>query len=220
MVAVNLRLFVAALTALFLALLLALPWKVEDWQALLFWTAVTALLAQPSVPLSLLGNVSLPFLGALTLVFSCSPPAAALAASLALPLAGRPILLERELFNRSQVGLATLAASWVHAANPGIVGAFLAGAAYFLVNTAAMLLLAWVRYALPPLYAWRRNFAPYGPTYVAGALGGTLSGVLGGIGVTLPLRVALASFLAFYLFALGPLHPRRLEEVEAMGKAS
>ncbi|MCH1928215.1 hypothetical protein L6232_25815, partial [Shewanella sp. C31] len=83
-----------------------------------------------------------------------------------------PILLERELFNRSQVGLATLAASWVHAANPGIVGAFLAGAAYFLVNTAAMLLLAWVRYALPPLYAWRRNFAPYGPTYVAGALGG------------------------------------------------
>ncbi len=53
--------------------------------------------------------------------------------------------------------------------------------------------------------------------YGAGALGGTLSGVLGGIGVTLPLRVALASFLAFYLFALGPLHPRRLEEVEAMG---
>ncbi|GGN02660.1 hypothetical protein GCM10007092_16220 [Thermus composti] len=56
--------------------------------------------------------------------------------------------------------------------------------------------------------------------YGAGALGGTLSGILGGIGVTLPLRVALASFLAFYLFALGPLHPRRLEEVEAMGKAS
>jgi hypothetical protein len=56
--------------------------------------------------------------------------------------------------------------------------------------------------------------------YGAGALGGTLSGVLGGIGVTLPLRVALASFLALYLFALGPLHPRRLEEVEAMGRAS
>lgn len=132
---------------------------------LAFWGAVLFALARQQVPMPLLGNVSLHFVGALATVFATGSPVAALLASLAFPRSG-PLEPLREAFNRSQVGLASLGAYLAFVSLPPGLGVPVAGATYFLLNLGAMLALAWARKGLPPREAWRRNFAPFGATYL------------------------------------------------------
>lgn len=139
--------------------------RAEDW---LFWGGLLFLLARLRVPLPLLGEVSLHFLGALASIFALTSPWVALLSAISLPPASRPPFPLREAFNRSQVALSTLVALALfrHFPTPE-AGALIAGAGYFAANLGAMLLLAWVQKGLPPKEAWRRNFAPYGLTYLA-----------------------------------------------------
>ncbi|AEV17102.1 hypothetical protein TCCBUS3UF1_20640 [Thermus sp. CCB_US3_UF1] len=53
--------------------------------------------------------------------------------------------------------------------------------------------------------------------YGAGAAGGRLAGALGRLDPTWLLRLGLLGFLAFYLFAVGPLHPKRLGALRREG---
>lgn len=48
----------------------------------------------------------------------------------------------------------------------GLPGALLGAGVYFALNTGAVLLLTWLLKDLPPKEAWRRNYAPYGITYL------------------------------------------------------
>lgn len=123
-------------------------------------------LARLTVPLPLVGTLSLHFVGALALAFALPSPLAALVSALALPRSN-PFDPWREAFNRSQVGLATLLASSLFRLLPvPEAGVLLGGVAYFLVNLGAVFLLAWRVKGVPPRELWRRNFAPYGVTYL------------------------------------------------------
>ena len=133
--------------------------------ALLFFGVLTLVLARLTVPLPLWGTVSLHFVGALALAFSSPPALAALASSLGLPLS-RPPDPWREAFNRFQVGLATLVASTLYHLLPHGLGALAAGGTYFLTNLGAVMGLACLTKGLSPGQLWRRNFAPYGLSYL------------------------------------------------------
>lgn len=161
----SVRRYVVFLSALFLLSLLLSPWGALSFD-LLFFGLLTAFLARFSVPLPLVGEVRLHYMGALALAYSASPGWAGLLSALALPFASRPPSLLREAFNRSQVGLAALLAAHAYGAVGGLPGALLGAGVYFAANTGAMLLLTWFLKGLPPKEAWRRNYAPYGVTYL------------------------------------------------------
>lgn len=163
------KLYISLLAALFLFAFLSSasqPFSLPPWHALLFWSLIAFVLARLTVPLPLIGTLSLHFVGALSLAFAFPPPIAAFLSAITL-LPSKRFNPWQEVFNRSQVGLATLLASTLfHHAPVREIGVFLAGMTYFLVNLGSVLLLAWLLKGLPPTELWRRNFAPYGITYL------------------------------------------------------
>lgn len=161
-----LRAYVTSLVSVFLLLLALGSWSPAPAEKLAFFGLLTALLARFAVPLPLVGTVCLHYFGALALAYSVPPGWAGLFSALALPFASRPPSLLREAFNRSQVGLAALLAALAYGAVEGLPGALLGAGVYFAANTGAMLLLTWLLKGLPPKEAWRRNYAPYGATYL------------------------------------------------------
>lgn len=209
----SVRRYVVFLSALFLLSLLLSPWGALSFD-LLFFGLLTAFLARFSVPLPLVGEVRLHYLGALALAYSASPGWAGLLSALALPFASRPPSLLREAFNRSQVGLAALFAAHAYGAVGGLPGALLGAGVYFAANTGAMLLLTWFLKGLPPKEAWRRNYAPYGVTYLLTSPVALLAArlyevpVLTGFG---PLDVAVLLLPVVYLRYMWLLR-RRVEE--------
>ncbi|WP_297716161.1 ParB N-terminal domain-containing protein, partial [Thermus sp.] len=74
----------------------------------------------------------------------------------------------KEALGRWEIGfgLAALLAAHAYGAVGGLPGALLGAGVYFAANTGAMLLLTWFLKGLPPKEAWRRNYAPYGVTYL------------------------------------------------------
>ena len=164
-----LKLYIFSLAGLFLLSLIAVAFRggfaPPSWDALVFWGGLLFFLARLTVPLPLLGQVSLHFVGALTAVFALPVGWAGLFSALALPVS-RPVNPLREVFNRSQVGLGALVAGLLYQRFPSEVGVFAAGLAYFAQNLGFMLLLSWLLKGVPPVEAWRRNFAPYGLTYL------------------------------------------------------
>lgn len=152
----SVRRYVVFLSALFLLSLLLSPWGALSFD-LLFFGLLTAFLARFSVPLPLVGEVRLHYLGALALAYSASPGWAGLLSALALPFASRPPSLLREAFNRSQVGLAALLAAHAYGAVGGLPGALLGAGVYFAANTGAMLLLTW--WEATPAWRTREAFA-------------------------------------------------------------
>lgn len=161
-----LRTYVALLLLAFLAGLALSPWPPVEARKLLFFGLLTALLARLSVPLPLVGQIRLHYLGALAMAYTLPPGWAALLSALALPLSSRPPDPLREAYNRNQVGLAALLAAHAYGAVEGLPGALLGAGTYFGVNTGAMLVLSWLLKGLPPKEAWRKNYAPYGATYL------------------------------------------------------
>lgn len=159
----RLSLFVYGLLFLYLAALALSLSPPPPLSPFAFWLFLSLFLARLQVPLPLMGQVSLHFVAALAAAFALPPAWASLAALLGLPLSPPPL---REAFNRAQVGLASLASAHLFRLYPHEGGVVLGALAYFLLNLGSVLLLAWVQKGLPPTEAWRRNFAPYGVTYL------------------------------------------------------
>jgi len=209
-----LRAYVTSLVSVFLLLLALGSWSPAPAEKLAFFGLLTALLARFATPLPLVGTVRLHYFGALALAYSVPPGWAGLFSALALPFASRPPSLLREAFNRSQVGLAALLAALAYGAVEGLPGALLGAGVYFAANTGAMLLLTWLLKGLPPKEAWRRNYAPYGATYLLTSPAALLAvrlyenPVLTGFG---PLDVAVLLLPVVYLRYMWLLR-RRVEE--------
>jgi len=210
-----LRAYVTSLVSVFLLLLALGSWSPAPAERLAFFGLLTALLARFAAPLPLVGTVRLHYFGALALAYSVPPGWAGLFSALALPFASRPPSLLREAFNRSQVGLAALLAALAYGAVGGLSGALLGAGVYFAANTGAMLLLTWLLKGLPPKEAWRRNYAPYGVTYLLTSPVALLAArlyevpVLTGFG---PLDVAVLLLLLVVYLRYMWLLRRRVEE--------
>lgn len=112
-----LKLYIFSLAGLFLLSLIAVAFRggfaPPSWDALVFWGGLLFFLARLTVPLPLLGQVSLHFVGALTAAFALPVGWAGLFSALALPVS-RPVNPLREVFNRSQVGLGALVAGLLY----------------------------------------------------------------------------------------------------------
>lgn len=118
-------------------------WALGGWERtgaldVAFVLAISVLLGRVEVGLPRFGSVSIHFLGALFGALLLPPGVAALTAALSLS-PRTPLSLEREAFNRGQVGLATLLAGAVWEATGLYV---LAAAVYLLLNLGAVALMA------------------------------------------------------------------------------
>jgi len=118
------------------------------------------LLGYVGVPLPGLGQANLSMMGNLVLASLLPPPSAAGIAFLAAPFRP-PLRPERELFNRTQLALATLAAAFA-AERWGFLPATLL---YVLVNTGSILLLA-RRLGMDPGRFFRESLLPFIPGYL------------------------------------------------------
>ena len=193
---------IAALSATFL-LLLILSFRVGGGGTLLdfgFITLLNALLSRLTIPLRF-GKLTMGFVGNLVGAFSLAPWQAALSAALGFYSPGSPWV--KEVFNRSQLGLATLnAALAYHVMGESPIGALVGGLVYLTTNVLSLILLG-LTLGKDPKTMWRDNFRAFLLPYLgfaplaflaAKAYTTPFLGIWGGFGLLLMLLPALYGY--------------------------
>lgn len=155
--------YILILFAIFVSILVLSPKNVVNWKDSLFWLAISFFISHLAVSLPRMGAISASFIGLLAVTFLFPPWASALIGFLSFPFNKGNLI--RQLFNRSQQGIVAGVSAFIYSLSLWGIEIILTLISYFVLNTSAVLLLAYFM-GYNPKELWRKNFQAFAPIYL------------------------------------------------------